>query len=506
MGDAKSAAGPAKQTPLRLAYENNKKDIVEYLFDQGVTIEPSDFHCPFCFFSQYCDILFGQIDKYKQDNVAACEKEALFCMCSVGTLEELKEIIKKRGMKKIHELRDDSQKNVLCRAVENLAYGKEVLQHLVEECGCKNLIEEQANGKTLMHFMVSVGESYLGHPEFLKSHSECLEYLVSQGAKFGTYDNDGMAPLHLARHLQNIDSLIKCGANIDLKNKKGQTLLNLVVRESKLAVIEYLLKKGADVNAKDNDGYTIIHEAVRVRAGAPKDFVDTIIRYLVEHGAELDAKNNYNMTALEMVKLQRRIGADAAVAYLEMAEDFYAVNNKQMTFEAFAKKHLEKENGGVKLTDIFNLLHLGKEELVNQFIDFVDQNELLAPAGYNFYDKSDNKKRWFYLNLAKRHGIQQSYWTRKCFECFDRKSESTNFDKAASDAVKNVIANSKLSFEDKKHLREEYNQALEKKKLYATLLRIPKKLPVVKITKILGDSTSYCKNGFKDIIVKTVQA
>jgi ankyrin repeat protein len=52
--------------------------------------------------------------------------------------------------------------------------------------------------------------------------------------------------------------LVKKRADVESKNKDGQTPLSLAAKFRHKAVVQLLLKKGADVESKDNSGRTAL--------------------------------------------------------------------------------------------------------------------------------------------------------------------------------------------------------------------------------------------------------
>ncbi len=67
------------------------------------------------------------------------------------------------------------------------------------------------------------------------------------------------SPLHLAVWNKNpgvIQVPLKAGADINARNRGGDTPLHLAVWNRNPGVIQVPLKAGADINARDKDGHT----------------------------------------------------------------------------------------------------------------------------------------------------------------------------------------------------------------------------------------------------------
>ncbi len=116
---------------------------------------------------------------------------------------------------------------------------------------------------------------------------------------------------------EDVRKAIKNSANVNAKNKNGETPLMIAVDMGFLArgvdseIIEALLNAGADVNAKDKNGRTAL---MMVGPIGPSEVV---IRLLLNAGANVDIKDKDGQTALmnadlslEGMKLLLRAGAD----------------------------------------------------------------------------------------------------------------------------------------------------------------------------------------------------
>ena len=88
-----------------------------------------------------------------------------------------------------------------------------------------------------------------------------------------------------------VQFLLKMGANIEAKNKKGKTALHLASKHGHLSVTELLLQNGANIEAKTDRGKTALHFASK------KGFL-SVIELLLEHHANTEAKTEKGETAL----------------------------------------------------------------------------------------------------------------------------------------------------------------------------------------------------------------
>ena len=128
-------------------------------------------------------------------------------------------------------------------------------------------------------------------------------------------------PLSVAasyRRYKICDLLLKAGADVNLKSRRGYlslkvfircmqlyigycalrqetTLLHLASFEHNARLLEYLLKNGGDVDATDEDENTPLHYAVTKYNG---EKALNAVKCLVEHGALVNARNIYGYTPI----------------------------------------------------------------------------------------------------------------------------------------------------------------------------------------------------------------
>jgi len=124
--------------------------------------------------------------------------------------------------------------------------------------------------------------------------------------EIGQYIYAGDTALHFAAaaYRHNVaDKLIKAGANVRARNRRGVEPLHAAAFGSpgsprwdpaaQAATIVCLIEAGADPNAQNMDGATPLHRAVRTRcAGA--------VRTLLDHGANPEIRNKNGSMALQL--------------------------------------------------------------------------------------------------------------------------------------------------------------------------------------------------------------
>ncbi len=139
---------------------------------------------------------------------------------------------------------------------------------------------------------------------FSHRNDGAAQLLIQAGANVNVANRDGQSVLLVAiqsywegKRLdlgQLIELLLEHGANIEHKDSLGRTALSRAIDLGKLEIIELLLEKGADVNSTDNRGTSPPWRAVDQR-------VDTAVaELLITHGADINHKDKRGTTPLEL--------------------------------------------------------------------------------------------------------------------------------------------------------------------------------------------------------------
>ncbi|MGN1309765.1 MAG: ankyrin repeat domain-containing protein, partial [Akkermansia sp.] len=148
-----------------------------------------------------------------------------------------------------------------------------------------------------------------------EGNAECVRQLLDRGADIEAKDKDGETALIRAAwygKTEVVSLLLDRGADIEAKDKYGYTPLIKAAEEGKKEVVSLLLDRGADIEAKDEFGYTALIKAAKY--GKTK-----VVSLLLDRGADIEAKDKYDYTALikavgngktEVVRLLLDRGAD----------------------------------------------------------------------------------------------------------------------------------------------------------------------------------------------------
>ncbi len=97
--------------------------------------------------------------------------------------------------------------------------------------------------------------------------------------------------------LDKISQIIKYGADVNYKNKKGKTPLMYAAEKGRKEIVNLLLENGADVNAADNFGNTALMYAAK-NGDVLKENHAQIVKLLISKGANVNAGNKLGETAL----------------------------------------------------------------------------------------------------------------------------------------------------------------------------------------------------------------
>ena len=140
-------------------------------------------------------------------------------------------------------------------------------------------------------------------------------------------------PLHQAVEagdIEQVQSLISSGADVDAKDSSGRTALHLVISRGHANVAELLIAKGADLNAKTCSGNTPLHYAASGRRN--------MTEFLLANGANVNARNNRGQTPLDYALASGR------------AQVLGVLRRAGLTKEQLAKAGFEIEKQASKLT------------------------------------------------------------------------------------------------------------------------------------------------------------
>ena len=172
-----------------------------------------------------------------------------------------------------------------------------------------------------------------------KSTETTFKLLIDAGADLNLRNNNGRTVLmSSARHSNiygygnTVKMLIDAGADLNLKDTIGRTALLLSARYSNTAnnenTVKMLIDAGADLNLKDINGRTALMLSVRY---SNTDSNENTVKMLIDAGADLNLKDTNGRTALML-----------SVRYSNTASN---ENTVKMLIDAGADFNLRKNNG-----------------------------------------------------------------------------------------------------------------------------------------------------------------
>jgi len=95
--------------------------------------------------------------------------------------------------------------------------------------------------------------------------------------------------------VEAFNALIEAGADVNMQNKYGETLLHIAIRRDRREMVKTLLANGADINRADKPGWTPLMECVM-------DDMPELCALLLEHGADKSIANARGATAGMLVQ------------------------------------------------------------------------------------------------------------------------------------------------------------------------------------------------------------
>jgi ankyrin repeat protein len=266
-------------TPLHIACRNNDLETVIYLVEKGANVNEK-----------------GSMDDTPLHYACSKKEETLMNYLRDNDIEyfdytyfntQLYNEYKEREMKIIKYL---IEKGANVNAKNNddgdtpLHYAcyndnTEIVKYLFEKGA--NIYEKSFKGDTALHYACD------------KGILDMIKFLVENGASIHDKNIDDYTPLHCNNENPLIAKyLLKKGAIINEKDKKGMTLLHYASRYDELDMVKYLVKKGANIHDKDYKGKTALLQACKNEGN-----YDTV-EYLIKKGANVNDKSNKGKTPL----------------------------------------------------------------------------------------------------------------------------------------------------------------------------------------------------------------
>uniref|UniRef100_A0A8D8A120 Ankyrin-1 n=1 Tax=Culex pipiens TaxID=7175 RepID=A0A8D8A120_CULPI len=181
-----------------------------------------------------------------------------------------------------------------------------------------------------------------------RGHNDVIKLLINSKADVNIQNGKGQSPLHFSPTPKTYNLLVREGANENVTDCNGNTVLHIAARDNRLELVEFLLnKKSSDVDCKNRIGQTAFHFA---SYGGHERIVELLIR----KNANINVKDNLAKTAI-----------------------FYAVKREHSSMIRCLKKH----SAEIDLNDYKGMLHTAvrqykTEQVVSLLMVGVDVNEV----------------------------------------------------------------------------------------------------------------------------------
>ena len=220
------------------------------------------------------------------------------------------------------------------------------------------------------------------HEAARKGDKAEVEALLAKGADVNAKDKSGNTPLHVASENGKKDIaelLLDKGADVNARGEYGKTPLHSPSGNDKKDIVELLLAKGADVNAKATDGRTPLHWAASF--GTTKD----VAELLLSKGADVNAKIPDGRTPLHWAAY---LGTkDVAELLLAKGADVNAKDMDGQTPLDWAARYNKKKD----------VVELVENHILKQT---KNPRELLGQLTQQLKSKPDDSARRLILKLA----------------------------------------------------------------------------------------------------------
>ena len=206
-----------------------------------------------------------------------------------------------------------------------------------------------------------------------------IQILLDHGLRLNTPTKNGETPLHLAAEsTNNVEYLLKVGANPNAINQIGDTPLFKAAYAKTPSNAEFLVDAGAKINHRNKKGWSPLHYAVRIGGS-------DVVRYLLSAGSDLEIRSIFGDTALHNLANRSRFD-ESFLLILEL------LINGGIDVNA---KNLEGK------TALHNFVELGEETAILR----------LVQAGADVLAKDrEGLSPWDYANMRKSFIGTEAYW------------------------------------------------------------------------------------------------
>lgn len=157
----------------------------------------------------------------------------------------------------------------------------------------KNLSTD-INLESMLHYAINNCEN---------NYFKTIEFLINRGADISSHNSKLLeTPLHrlCARAKPQVDvitMLLERGANVNATNLSGKTPVFYCNFNYSVELLNLLVKYGADINIKDKHGNTLLHDDY---INCFDEYFEEFLKTLISMGFDINSKNSLGLTPLDL--------------------------------------------------------------------------------------------------------------------------------------------------------------------------------------------------------------
>lgn len=139
------------------------------------------------------------------------------------------------------------------------------------------------------------------------NHINNAETLIKQGVDINFKNINGFTALMYAAQCGNeeiVQMLIDAGANVNIQDSIGDTALIYAANNSNETIVQMLIDAGIDVNIKNKIGNSALSSLINSSYLSEVAIVQKIVKIFIGAGADLTIRNDKGHMALDILKEQ----------------------------------------------------------------------------------------------------------------------------------------------------------------------------------------------------------
>ncbi|XP_046581763.1 uncharacterized protein LOC124289201 [Haliotis rubra] len=265
-------------TPVMGACKGGQVDLVKELVKRGADVNLGG-GCLYVACNENSLDLIKYLVSHCQDidinNRGPKERTALMAACFHGNIEIVEYLLSCGADMTCTDEYKQTCLHVVCRSV-NLQLAEKLVRLVPVD-------DPDENGFTPLMYAVR------------SDSPELIDLLITNGANINTKDSRGSTYLHSACWRRNVNAcakLLELGMDVDVLDSGNITPLMGLARneEDCTEVAKFLVERGANIDVRDKDGNTMLH------VSAKSDGHPAFAKYLLEKGVDVNVRGAYNHT------------------------------------------------------------------------------------------------------------------------------------------------------------------------------------------------------------------